>query len=54
MLCHFGAAMKILSDFDGARTNQALGHEARVLDAPERYGWAPDGRITACVDEGAE
>lgn len=72
--------MKILSDFDGVWTNQALeaesvklyliaeaarlasvpaddaldhfrDYEARVRAAPERYGWAPDGRITAYVDE---
>ena len=80
MLCYLGAAMKILSDFDGVWTNQALEaeqvklflaaeaarlagvsadaalehfreYEVRVSDTPERYGWAPDGRITAYVDE---
>ena len=72
--------MKILSDFDGVWTDQALeaenvkiymaaeaarfaevsgddarGHfrtfEERVQAAPAEYGWAPDGRITAYVDE---
>ena len=72
--------MKILSDFDGVWTDQALeaqsvnlflaaeaarlagvpaeqalehfrGYEARVKASPSRYGWAPDGRITAYVDE---
>ena len=72
--------MKILSDFDGVWTDQALeaqsvklylaaeaarlagvsadealehfqGYEAAVKAAPTRYGWAPDGRITAYVDE---
>jgi len=72
--------MKILSDFDGVWTDQALeaqsvklflaaeaarlagvpadqaldhfqGYEARVKASPKRYGWAPDGRITAYVDE---
>lgn len=72
--------MKILSDFDGVWTDQALearavklwlaaeaarlagvsgdvavGHfedwEALVRRSPERWGWAPDGRITAYVDE---
>lgn len=73
-------AFKILSDFDGVWTDQAIeaecvklflaaeaarlaevpanraladfrGYEARVQASPERYGWAPDGRITAYVDE---
>jgi phosphoglycolate phosphatase-like HAD superfamily hydrolase len=72
--------MKILSDFDGVWTNQALEaeqvklfltaeaarlagvkpetalahfreYETQVRNTPERYGWAPDGRITAYVDE---
>jgi phosphoglycolate phosphatase-like HAD superfamily hydrolase len=72
--------IKILSDFDGVWTDQALeaenvkiymaaeaaryaevsGDEARadfrrfevaVQSAPAEYGWAPDGRITAYVDE---
>jgi phosphoglycolate phosphatase-like HAD superfamily hydrolase len=71
---------RILSDFDGVWTDQALEaeqvkihlaaeaarlsgispdearadflrYEAHVKAAPERYGWAPDGRITAYVDE---
>lgn len=71
---------KILSDFDGVWTDQAIeaecvklylaaeaarlagvpanrtledfrAFEREVLAAPERYGWAPDGRITAYVDE---
>jgi phosphoglycolate phosphatase-like HAD superfamily hydrolase len=74
------AAMKILSDFDGVWTDQALEaeqvklflaaeaarlagvsadaalehfreYEMQVRSSPERYGWAPDGRITAYVDE---
>ncbi len=73
-------AFKILSDFDGVWTDQAIeaecvklylaaeaarlagvpanraladfrAFEVRVLERPERYGWAPDGRITAYVDE---
>jgi phosphoglycolate phosphatase-like HAD superfamily hydrolase len=72
--------MKILSDFDGVWTDQALEaeqvklflaaeaarlagvsadtalehfreYETRVRHTPDRYGWAPDGRITAYVDE---
>ena len=72
--------MKILSDFDGVWTNQALeaesvklylaaeaarladvpadhalehfrGFESEVREEPEQYGWAPDGRLTAYVDE---
>lgn len=71
---------KILSDFDGVWTDQAIEAEAvklylaaeasrlagvsanrtlahfrafevRAHAEPERYGWAPDGRITAYVDE---
>lgn len=72
--------MKILSDFDGVWTDQALEaqsvklylaaeaarlaevqadealehfreYEHSVKAEPARYGWAPDGRITAYVDE---
>lgn len=72
--------MKILSDFDGVWTDQALEAESvklfltaeaarlagvssddaaahfrtfetAVKNQPESYGWAPDGRITAFVDE---
>lgn len=72
--------IKILSDFDGVWTDQALEaenvkiymaaeasrfagvsgddarehfqrFEARVQADPANYGWAPDGRITAYVDE---
>lgn len=72
--------MKILSDFDGVWTDQALEaesvklwmeaeasrlagvspdrtredfavFEAAVRAMPAEYGWAPDGRITAFVDE---
>ena len=71
---------KILSDFDGVWTDQAIeaecvklfltaeaarlagvpanraladfrAFELEVQANPERYGWAPDGRITAYVDE---
>lgn len=39
----------------GVAPEEALVHfreyEARVKSAPHRYGWAPDGRITAYVDE---
>jgi phosphoglycolate phosphatase-like HAD superfamily hydrolase len=39
----------------GVGAEEALGHfreyEARVKSTPHRYGWAPDGRITAYVDE---
>ena len=39
----------------GVAPEEALGHfreyEARVKSSPHRYGWAPDGRITAYVDE---
>ena len=77
---YLGGFMKILSDFDGVWTDQALEaesvklflaaeaarlacvspedalehfreYEARVRSTPHRYGWAPDGRITAYVDE---
>ena len=73
-------AFKILSDFDGVWTNQALeaesvklflaaeaarlaacsadlaiehfrAFEQAVKAEPGRFGWAPDGRITAYVDE---
>jgi FMN phosphatase YigB (HAD superfamily) len=73
-------SFKILSDFDGVwtdqaieaegvklflvaeaarlagiRSNQALAHfavfEAHTRAAPAEFGWAPDGRITAYVDE---
>jgi phosphoglycolate phosphatase-like HAD superfamily hydrolase len=73
-------SIKILSDFDGVWTDQAIEaacvtlylaaeaarlagvpanvalgdfrrFEAQVQASPERYGWAPDGRITAYVDE---
>jgi len=72
--------MKILSDFDGVWTNQALeaesvklylaaeaarlanvapdvalehfrDFEAAVRGEPQSFGWAPDGRLTAYVDE---
>lgn len=73
-------SIRILSDFDGVWTDQALealavkvflaaeagrlagvsadeahehfqAFEARVKAEPHAYGWAPDGRITAYVDE---
>ena len=31
--------------------SEFAGFSAATLAAPERYGWAPDGRITAYVDE---
>lgn len=72
--------LKLLSDFDGVWTDQAIeaegvllytaaeaarlagiaqnraladfrAFEAEVLASPERHGWAPDGRISAYVDE---
>jgi phosphoglycolate phosphatase-like HAD superfamily hydrolase len=73
-------ALKLLSDFDGVWTDQAIeaegvllfmaaeaarlaglpqnraladfrAFEAEVLSAPGEFGWAPDGRISAYVDE---
>lgn len=35
---------------DEAAADFAL-FEAEVMSAPERHGWAPDGRITAYIDE---
>jgi phosphoglycolate phosphatase-like HAD superfamily hydrolase len=72
--------LKLLSDFDGVWTDQAIeaegvllytaaeaarlagiaqnraladfrAFEAEVLSRPELHGWAPDGRISAYVDE---
>lgn len=41
-----------LADVDAARAREDFRHfEREVKSTPERYGWAPDGRITAYVDE---
>ncbi|MCK6445332.1 MAG: hypothetical protein L6Q99_02980 [Planctomycetes bacterium] len=41
-----------LAEVDASRAREDFLHfERAVKSTPERYGWAPDGRITAYVDE---